>query len=94
MLSDLKTIRTRFLTLIIVGLLLAPLAGLVSGLLFGPISADELRNSRTLIILTVFIGITAAWAYTYFSRYFTPLSYSQRQDNFTGDLPDTQQRLL
>ena len=94
MLSDLKTIRTRFITLIIAGLLLAPLAGLVSGLLFGPITADELRNTRTLVILTVFIGITAAWAYTYFSRYFSPLSYLQRQDNFSGDLPDTQQRKL
>jgi diguanylate cyclase (GGDEF)-like protein/PAS domain S-box-containing protein len=94
MLSDLKTIRTRFITLIMVGLLLAPLAGLVSGLLFGPIAPEDLRNSRTLVILTLFIAITAAWAYTYFSRYFGPLSYSQRHGTFNGDLPDTQQRKL
>jgi len=94
MLSDLKAIRTRFITLIIIGLLLAPLAGLVSGLLFGPITPDELRNSRTVLILTTFIGLTAIWAYTYFSRYFSPLTYSRQQENFTGDLPDTQQRQL
>jgi diguanylate cyclase (GGDEF)-like protein/PAS domain S-box-containing protein len=94
MLSDLKGIRARFISLIILGLLLAPVAGMVSALLFGLISPEELRNSRTLVILTVFVGIIAIWAHTYFSRYFSPTPYSPRRATFTGDLPDTQQRLL
>jgi diguanylate cyclase (GGDEF)-like protein/PAS domain S-box-containing protein len=92
MLSDIKGIRARFISLIITGLLLAPLAGMVSALLFGLISPEELRNSRTLIILSVFVGIIAVWAYTYFSRYFSPIP--QRHNTVTGDLPDTQQRKL
>ncbi len=94
MLSDLSGIRARFISLIIIGLLMAPLAGMVSALLFGLISPEDLRNSRTLVILTVFVGIIVAWAYTYFSRYFSPIPYAHRHDAFSGKLPDTQQRLL
>ena len=94
MLSNLAGIRARFLSLIILGLLLAPLAGMVSALLFGLISAEELRHSRTIIILTVFVGLIAIWAYTYFSRYFSPRPYSPRHKSFTGNLPDSQQRQL
>ena len=94
MLSELKGIRTRFLSLIIMGLLLAPLAGLVSALLFGLVTPAELLGERTLIILGTFIGLTACWAYIHFSRYFSPLSYSKGRAPLTGNLPDQQQRRL
>ena len=92
MLSELKAIRTRFLSLIITGLLLAPLAGLVGALLFGLVTPAELQAERTMVILGTFIGITACWAYIHFSRYFSPLS--QGHAPLTGNLPDQQQRRL
>jgi diguanylate cyclase (GGDEF)-like protein/PAS domain S-box-containing protein len=94
MLSELKGIRTRFISLIITGLLLAPLAGLASALLFGLVTPAELRTERTIVILGTFIGIMACWAYIHFSRYFSPLSYSKGHAPLTGNLPDQQQRRL
>ena len=92
--SDLKSIRARFITLIIIGLLLAPLAGLVSGQLFGLIAPEDLRNPRTLVIMTVFVGFITIWAYTYFSRYFSPIPHSRPHKALTDELPDRQQRQL
>jgi diguanylate cyclase (GGDEF)-like protein/PAS domain S-box-containing protein len=94
MLSDLKSIRARFISLIIIGLLLAPLAGLVCALLFGLISPAELRSDRSIVILGAFVALMAVWAYIHFSRYFSPLSYPQGRTPLTGNLPDQQQRRL
>ena len=94
MLSDLKGIRARFISLIILGLLLAPLAGLVCALLFGLITPTELRADRTIVILSAFVAIMACWAYIHFSRYFSPLSFTTGRTPLTGNLPDQQQRRL
>ena len=94
MLSEIKGIRTRFISLIIVGLLLAPLAGLVCALLFGLITAEELRSDRTLVILAAFVTLMASWAYIHFSSYFSPLSKSRGSRSVAGNLPDQQQRRL
>ena len=74
MLSKLKAIRARFIFLIISGLLLTPLAGLVTALLFGLVTPAELQADRTLVIMAIFVGIMAGWAYIHFSIYFSPLS--------------------
>ena len=92
--SDLKGIRASFITLILIGLLLAPLAGLISSQLFGLISPEELRHPRTQVILAVFIGIIAVWACIYFSRYFSPILHLPSQQRLKGDLHDRQQRQL
>jgi diguanylate cyclase (GGDEF)-like protein/PAS domain S-box-containing protein len=94
MLSELKSIRARFITLIITGLLLAPLAGLASALLFGLITPAELQSHDTLAILGAFIGSMVVWAYFHFSRYFKPLAESLRHAPVSSDLPGRQQRQL
>jgi len=94
MLSELKGIRARFISLIISGLLLAPLAGLVSALLFGLVTPAELQAERTIVVLATFVGIMACWAYIHFSRYFSPLSCPRGRTPLTGHLPDQQQRRL
>ena len=94
MLSELHSIRARFIALIITGLLLAPLAGLASALLFGLLTPAELHNRGTLTILAAFIGSMACWAYVHFSRYFKPLAESLRHRPLTGDMPAPQQRQL
>jgi len=92
--SEISGIRARFLFLIITGLLLAPLAGLASALLFGLITPDELRVARTLLIMTGFVFTMAGWAYLHFSRYFSPLAKTRGHTPLTGNLPDQQQRRL
>jgi diguanylate cyclase (GGDEF)-like protein/PAS domain S-box-containing protein len=94
MLSELKNIRARFIGLILTGLLLAPLAGLASALLFGLIPPAELHKPGTLAILAGFIGCMACWAWYYFSRYCKPLAGSLRHRPLTGNLPGPQQRQL
>jgi diguanylate cyclase (GGDEF)-like protein/PAS domain S-box-containing protein len=74
MLSELKSIRIRFTALIVTGLLLAPLAGLASALLFGLIGPADLDSARTLAILGAFVAASTLWALFYFSSYFSPLS--------------------
>ena len=91
-LSQLNRIRTRFLTLILVGLLIAPLAGIASALLYGLIDADELQAGRTLVILGGFIALVVALAAYYFSSYFSRLD--NHSAPATGVLPDPQQRRL
>ncbi|MGB5179651.1 MAG: PAS domain S-box protein, partial [Gammaproteobacteria bacterium] len=92
--SDLKSIRARFISLIIVGLLLAPLAGLVCALLFGLITPAELQSDRTIVLMAAFVAIMASWAYIHFSRYFSPLSKNKAGNVPAGNLPDQQQRRL
>jgi diguanylate cyclase (GGDEF)-like protein/PAS domain S-box-containing protein len=91
--SELKRIRARFTTLVISGLLLVPLAGLASALLFGLISVPELDTLRTRSILAVFMTTTVLWAFTYFYNYFSPLSdWTGRRPG--GCLTERQQRRL
>ncbi|UCC55843.1 MAG: EAL domain-containing protein [Gammaproteobacteria bacterium] len=93
MLNELKSIRVRFTALILTGLLLAPLAGLASALLFGLIAVDELGAQRVLAFLATFIAASALWALFYFSRYFSPLSdWVECQPG--AALPARQQRRL
>ena len=74
--SQLNRIRTRFLLLILVGLLIAPLTGLTAALLYGLVSIDALQATRTLIVMGLFtLGFTTLAA-IYFSRYFSPLPSS------------------
>lgn len=94
MLSELKRIRLRFTGLILIGLLLAPLAGLTSALLFGLIAPAELQSRQSIAILAGFVALIACWAYYYFSRYFNPLSESAANWQRTGLLPEAQQRRL
>ncbi len=94
MLSELKGIRTRFISLILMGLLLAPLVGMVTALLFGLVTPSELQTSQTIIVLAAFMTLMAAWAYLHFSRYFSPLKRSRGLKPLTGNLPDQQQRRI
>ncbi len=94
MLSELKGIRTRFISLILTSLLLAPLAGLVTALLFGLATPAELQASRTVIVLAAFTTLMAGWAYLHFSRYFSPLTKSRGLNPLTGNLPDQLQRRI
>ena len=93
MLSELKSIRARFTALILTGLLLVPLAGLASALLFGLIATSELRSPRTLGLLAVFMATTMLWAFSYFYHYFSPLSDWSRKAPATC-LTARQQRRL
>jgi len=93
-LSKLNRIRTRFLLLILTGLFIAPLMGMSAALVYGLVSPGELTATPTLYVLGTFIIGIIAWAAHYFSRYFSPLSLSQRHGGFSGNLPDTQQRQL
>ncbi len=93
MLSELKGIRTRFTALIVTGLLLAPLVGLASALLFGLIGPGDLHSHRTPTILGAFVATSALWAVFYFTSYFNPLSdWSGRSPD--APLPARQERRL
>jgi diguanylate cyclase (GGDEF)-like protein/PAS domain S-box-containing protein len=94
MLSDLTGIRTRFISLIITGLLLAPLVGLLSALLFGLVTPAELQADRTVMIMVVFSCTMVCWAYLHFSRYFSPVSAAPWRRALRGHLPDQRQRRL
>jgi hypothetical protein len=72
MLNQLNGIRARLIALIITGLLLAPLAGLASAMLFGLITAAELQSLRTLATLAGFAGLVTCLAFP------TPSSASWR----------------
>jgi diguanylate cyclase (GGDEF)-like protein/PAS domain S-box-containing protein len=93
MLSELKSIRVRFIALILGGLLLAPLAGLASALLFGLIGVNDLETPHTPALLTGFVATSILWALFYFSRYFNPLSDWARHRPGAA-LPARQQRRL
>jgi len=94
MLSELKSIRARFLALVIAGLLLAPPAGLACILAFGLIPADSLLNPRTQALLGLFSGAMLAWVSVHFFRYFSPLREpGQRAPMINGLSARQQQRL-
>jgi diguanylate cyclase (GGDEF)-like protein/PAS domain S-box-containing protein len=84
MLSELKIIRSRFITPIIIGLLLAPLAGLGSALLFGLVSLRELQSPRALLILASFVAAMVGWACIYYSRYFRHIEEPLGRRELTG----------
>ncbi len=90
--SQLNSIRSRFLLLILVGLLIAPLAGLSSALLYGLIGAAELQAPRTLLYIGLLTAAFITGAMFYFSRYFSILPQKARAPG--GHLPDPQQRRL
>ncbi|MGD8874808.1 MAG: hypothetical protein PVH38_06615, partial [Gammaproteobacteria bacterium] len=92
MLNQLNGIRARLVVLITTGLLLAPLAGLASAVLFGLIAAAELQSLRTFAILSGFVGLVTCLAGFHFSRYFRSPDAGLRATS-TG-LSDPQQRQL
>jgi diguanylate cyclase (GGDEF)-like protein/PAS domain S-box-containing protein len=93
MLTELKSIRFRFTALILTGLLLAPLAGLASALLFGLITVHDLGATHAPVVLAVFVAASALWAFFYFSSYFNPLNDWSRCRPGAA-LPSRQQRRL
>jgi diguanylate cyclase (GGDEF)-like protein/PAS domain S-box-containing protein len=94
MLTELYRIRSRFITLILIGLLLAPIAGMASALLFGLISINELQNTRTVATLALFAALIVVWGVLHFSRYFKPLSAFSGNTAGAQELPLAQQRRL
>ncbi|MBT8117144.1 MAG: hypothetical protein KJO66_04885, partial [Gammaproteobacteria bacterium] len=88
--SKLNRIRTRFLLLILTGLLIAPLMGMSAALVYGLVSPGELTATPTLYVLGTFIIGIIAWAAHYFSRYFSPLKGGEGE----FALSDSQQRRL
>ena len=91
--SKLKSIRVRFITLIVTGLLLAPLAGMACALLFGLVDPKDLLTLRVPALLGGLVVASITWAIFYFSSYFSPLSdwVGRRRDTA---LPLRQQRRL
>jgi diguanylate cyclase (GGDEF)-like protein/PAS domain S-box-containing protein len=79
--------------LIITGLLLAPIAGLVSAVLFGLITPEELGDPQTAVILASFVLGTTLWSYAYFSSYFNNLEDFSQQRPGAGLTARQQQRL-
>ena len=94
MLNQLNGIRTRLIALIITGLLLAPLAGLASAVLFGLISAGELQSLRTLATLAGFVGLVTCLAFVHFSRYFSNRGTRHGTQQTAASLSGPQQRQL
>jgi uncharacterized RDD family membrane protein YckC len=94
MLNDLKIIRRRFIALIITGLVIAPLAGLATALLFGSITRQDLQNTDTLLILAGFVVTVSGLGYLHFTRYFSNLPKISRHNLLSGELPDLQQQQL
>jgi diguanylate cyclase (GGDEF)-like protein/PAS domain S-box-containing protein len=94
MLNQLDGIRARLIALIITGLLLAPLAGLASAVLFGLITTAELQSLRTLATLTGFVGLITCLAFVHFSRYFRNQGTRPGTHQTPASLPAPQQRQL
>jgi PAS domain S-box-containing protein len=95
MLNQLNGIRTRLIALIMTGLLLAPLTGMASAVLFGLITAAELQSLSTLATLAGFIGLVTSLAYLHFSRYFNKRDIRQYGTRHASEsLPGPQQRQL
>jgi len=94
MLTELNRIRARFISLILLGLLIAPAAGISSALLFDLITTNELQNSRAVFVMVTFVGLMACWAVTYFSSYFSKLPKNLRPGRGCGELSYAHQRRL
>jgi diguanylate cyclase (GGDEF)-like protein/PAS domain S-box-containing protein len=94
MLTELHRIRSRFITLILIGLLLAALAGMAIGLLFGLVTPEHLQAPRLPVLLSGFVVLTCALAALHFYRYFSPLSKLADAAGRPAALPEfLQQRL-
>ena len=94
MLNQLNGFRARLIVLIITGLLLTPLAGLASAVLFGLITAAELQSVRTFATLSGFVGLVTCIAFIHFSRYFRNRASLPGGRQTPDSLPDIQQRQL
>jgi diguanylate cyclase (GGDEF)-like protein/PAS domain S-box-containing protein len=94
MLTELHRIRSRFIGLILVGLLLAGIAGMAIGSLFGLVSPAQLQTPRLLAVLGGFMALVCTLAALHFYRYFSPLSKLADSSGRPAALPDfLQQRL-
>ncbi len=94
MLTELNRIRARFISLILLGLLIASAAGIASALLFDLITPGELQNTRAVSVLAPFVLLMATWAGLNFSRYFSKLPRYLRPGRGSGELPYLHQRRL
>jgi diguanylate cyclase (GGDEF)-like protein/PAS domain S-box-containing protein len=94
MLTELDRIRSRFITLILIGLLLAPLAGMAVAVLFGLVAPEQLQKPRTLAVLGAFMVLLCSWAAFHFYRYFSPLSKIIGAGGTAAELPEFLQRRL
>ena len=94
MLTELYRIRSRFITLILIGLLLAPLAGMAIALLFGLVALDVLQKPQVLAALGGFAALACAGAAYHFYRYFSPLSVFSGVGARPADIPEFVQRRL
>ena len=82
----------RFLFLILTGLLIAPLAGLGTAMLYELASLDELQTPRALLVMGLFLTTFITLACVYFYRYFSPLTEYTGQGD--AQLNETQQGRL
>ena len=73
MVTELRRIRARFISLILIGLLLAPAASLGCALLFGLLNPETALATRTLALLGAFAAILAIWSTHHFYFYFKQL---------------------
>ena len=89
--SEIKSIRRRFLLLVIIGLLLVPLAGLAGALVFELTSLAELQSERMLNTLGLFTTAITLWAFLHFSNYFNPLANSSPRQPIINGLSAQQQ---
>jgi len=94
MLTELNRIRARFICLILLGLVIAPVAGIASALLFDLLTPYELLNSRTVYIMVTFVLLMACWAGVHFSHYFSKLPRNLRPEKGFGELSYAHQRRL
>jgi diguanylate cyclase (GGDEF)-like protein/PAS domain S-box-containing protein len=94
MVTELYRIRSRFIALILIGLLLAPLAGMTIALLFGLVALENLLYPRMLIVLGSFVTVVCSGAAYHFYRYFSPLSAFLGDGARPEEIPEFQQRRL
>lgn len=94
MLTELSRIRARFISLILLGLLITPAAGIASALLFDLIDADALQNPRVLLVMATFVLLMAGWAGAHFSRYFSKLPATLQPGRGAVNLTGRDQRRL
>jgi diguanylate cyclase (GGDEF)-like protein/PAS domain S-box-containing protein len=73
-LTELQRIRLSFISLILIGLLIAPVASLGCTVLFGLLSTETALAARTVALLGAFVVILATWATHHFLSYFSKLT--------------------
>ncbi|MGB5539492.1 MAG: EAL domain-containing protein [Gammaproteobacteria bacterium] len=94
MLTELNRIRARFISLILLGLLVAPAAGIASALLFDLITPDALQHGRAVFVMATFVLLMTAWAGFHFYSYFSKLPKNLRPGRGSGELSYAHQRRL